>query len=115
MGNHRVLYYDGDDYYTEHVDNATFCKCSGIKDSHGINIYEHDLIKDVANGVRHQKITHAFGELTSMAWSADNSSLVYIKNQQVYIYNVQYKWNKQVELPQFTDGYVTHIKWTNNE
>lgn len=51
MGNHRVLYYDGDDYYTEHVDNATFCKCSGIKDSHGINIYEHDLIKDVANGV----------------------------------------------------------------
>ena len=71
--------------------------------------------KDVANGVRHQKITHAFGELTSMAWSADNSSLVYIKNQQVYIYNVQYKWNKQVELPQFTDGYVTHIQWTNNE
>ena len=71
--------------------------------------------KDVANGVRHQKITHAFGELTSMAWSKDNSSLVYIKNQQVYIYNVQYKWNKQVELPQFTDGYVTHIQWTNNE
>lgn len=71
--------------------------------------------KDVANGVRHQKITHAFGELTSMAWSADNSSLVYIKNQQVYIYNVQYKWNKQVELPQFTDGYVTHIQWTNSD
>ena len=69
--------------------------------------------KDVANGVRHQKITHAFGELTSMAWSADNSSLVYIKNQQVYIYNVQYKWNKQVELPQFVDGYITHIQWTN--
>lgn len=70
---------------------------------------------DVANGVRHNKITQAFGELTSMAWSADNSSLVYIKNQQVYIYNVQYKWNKQVELPQFVDGYVTHIQWTNNE
>lgn len=70
---------------------------------------------DVANGVRHNKITQAFGELTSMAWSADNSSLVYIKNQQVYIYNVQYKWNKQVELPQFTDGYITHIQWTNNE
>ena len=70
---------------------------------------------DVANGVHHNKITQAFGELTSMAWSADNSSLVYIKNQQVYIYNVQYKWNKQVELPQFTDGYVTHIQWTNNE
>ena len=70
---------------------------------------------DVANGVRHNKITQAFGELTSMAWSADNSSLVYIKNQQVYIYNVQYKWNKQVELPQFVDGYITHIQWTNNE
>ncbi len=70
---------------------------------------------DVANGIRHNKITQAFGELTSMAWSADNSSLVYIKNQQVYIYNVQYKWNKQVELPQFVDGYITHIQWTNNE
>ena len=51
MGNHRVLYYDGDDYFTEHVDDNTFCKCSGIKDSHGNYIYEHDIIKDVANGV----------------------------------------------------------------
>lgn len=51
MGKQRVLFYDGDDYYTEHVDNNTFCKCSGIKDSHGCYIYEHDIIKDVANGV----------------------------------------------------------------
>lgn len=51
MGDHRVLYYVEDDYYTEHVDNSTFCKCSGMKDAHGNNIYEHDLIKDVANGV----------------------------------------------------------------
>ena len=51
MGEHRVLYYDGDDYYTEHVDESTFCKCSGMKDAHDNNIFEHDIIKDVANGV----------------------------------------------------------------
>ena len=51
MGEHRVLYYDGDDFFTEHVDNKTFCKCSGIKDSRQSDIYEHDIIKDVANGV----------------------------------------------------------------
>lgn len=51
MGEQRVLFYDGDDYYTEHVDQKTFCKCSGMKDSYGNNIYEHDIIKDVANGV----------------------------------------------------------------
>lgn len=51
MGDHRVLYYDGDDYYTEHVDDKTFCRCTGIKDSNANNIYEHDIIKDIANGV----------------------------------------------------------------
>jgi dipeptidyl-peptidase-4 len=70
---------------------------------------------DVTNGAHPQKITYAFGELVSMAWSKDNSSLVYIKGQQVYVYNVQYKWHKPVVLPQYTDGYVTHIEWTNNE
>ena len=70
---------------------------------------------EVTNGSHSQKITHAFGELVSMAWSKDNSSLVYIKGQQVYVYNIQYKWHKQVELPQYTDGYITHIQWTNAE
>ena len=45
--------------------------------------------KEVSNGLHSQKITQAFGNLVSMAWSKDNSSLVYIKNQQVYVYNVQ--------------------------
>ena len=31
---------------------------------------------EVSNGTHSQKITHAFGELVSMAWSKDNSSLV---------------------------------------
>ena len=71
--------------------------------------------KEVSNGLHSQKITQAFGNLVSMAWSKDNSSLVYIKNQQVYVYNVQFKWHKQVTLPDFTDGYITNIQWTNTE
>lgn len=51
MGNHRILFFDGEDYFTEHVDDKTFCRCSGIKDSHDNNIFEHDIIKDIANGV----------------------------------------------------------------
>ncbi len=70
---------------------------------------------EVSNGLHSQKITQAFGNLVSMLWSKDNSSLIYIKNQQVYVYNVQFKWHKQVALPNFTDGYVTHIQWTNSE
>ncbi len=70
---------------------------------------------EVSNGLHSQKITQAFGNLVSMVWSQDNSSLVYIKNQQVYVYNIQYKWHKPVVLPNFTDGYVTHIQWTNTE
>lgn len=71
--------------------------------------------KEVSNGLHSQKITQAFGNLVSMVWSKDNSSLVYIKNQQVYVYNVQFKWHKQVTLQDFTDGYITHIQWTNAE
>ena len=71
--------------------------------------------KGVYNGFHNKKVTHAFGELVSMVWSKDNSSLVYVKNQQVYVYNVQYKWHKQVTLPGFTEGYVTHLAWTNAE
>ncbi|MBR2493335.1 MAG: DPP IV N-terminal domain-containing protein [Paludibacteraceae bacterium] len=67
------------------------------------------------NGFHNKKVIQAFGELVSIAWSADNSSLVYIKGQNVYVYNVQYKWHKMVTLPQFTDGYVTHIQWTNSD
>ena len=70
---------------------------------------------EVTNGLHSKKITQAFGNLVSMAWSKDNSSLVYIKNQQVYVYNIQYKWHKQVTLPGYTDGYITHIQWTNSE
>ena len=69
----------------------------------------------VTNGLHSKKITQAFGNLVSMLWSKDNSSLVYIKNQQVYVYNVQFKWHKQVTLPGFTEGYVTHLAWTNAE
>ncbi len=71
--------------------------------------------KEVSNGLHSQKVTQAFGNLVSMVWSKDNSSLVYIKNQQVYVYNVQFKWHKQVILPDFTDGYITNIQWTNSE
>ena len=70
---------------------------------------------EVSNGLHSKKITQAFGNLVSMVWSKDNSSLVYVKNQQVYVYNVQYKWHKQVTLPGFTEGYVTHLAWTNAE
>ena len=70
---------------------------------------------EVSNGLHSQKITQAFGNLVSMLWSKDNSSLIYIKNQQVYVYNVQFKWHKQVTLPNFTEGYITHIEWTNSE
>ena len=70
---------------------------------------------EVTNGLHSKKITQAFGNLVSMAWSKDNSSLVYIKNQQVYVYNIQYKWHKQVTLPGYTDGYITHIQWINSE
>ena len=70
---------------------------------------------EVSNGLHSKKITQAFGNLVSMLWSKDNSSLVYIKNQQVYVYNVQFKWHKQVTLPGFTEGYVTHLAWTNAE
>lgn len=70
---------------------------------------------DISNGIHSQMITQAFGDLVSMIWSADNSSLIYVKNQQVYVYNVQYKWNKPVEIPFLTDGYVTHLQWTNSE
>ena len=69
--------------------------------------------EDVINGTRTKYITQAFGDLVSMVWSKDNSSLVYVKNQHVYVYNLQFKWHKQVSLPNFTDGYVTHIEWTN--
>ena len=71
--------------------------------------------EDVINGTRTKYITQAFGDLVSMVWSKDNSSLVYVKNQHVYVYNLQFKWHKQVSLPNFTDGYVTHIEWTNAE
>lgn len=70
---------------------------------------------EVSNGLHSQKITQAFGNLVSMLWSKDNSSLIYIKNQQVYVYNVQFKWHKQVTLPNFTEGYITHIQWTNSD
>ena len=70
---------------------------------------------NVSNGVHTPKITQAFGDLVSMVWSKDNSSLVYIKNQQVYVYNIHYKWHKQVSLPNFANGYITHIEWTNAE
>ena len=70
---------------------------------------------EVSNGLHSQKITQAFGNLVSMLWSKDNSSLIYIKNQQVYVYNVQFKWHKQVALPNFTEGYITHIQWTNSD
>jgi dipeptidyl-peptidase-4 len=70
---------------------------------------------EVINGTRTKVITQAFGDLVSMVWSKDNSSLVYVKNQHVYVYNVQFKWHKQVVLPNFTDGYVTHIEWTKDD
>ena len=70
---------------------------------------------DVINGTRTKFIIQAFGDLVSMVWSKDNSSLVYVKNQHLYVYNVQFKWHKQVSLPNFTDGYITHIEWTNTD
>ncbi|MBO4370885.1 MAG: DPP IV N-terminal domain-containing protein [Paludibacteraceae bacterium] len=59
-----------------------------------------DAAKGVINGVREEAFGTAFGERITMAWLADGRHLAYVKDSELYLYSMQYKWNKLVSLPQ---------------
>ncbi len=64
------------------------------------------------NGVLSVHAAKAFGQTHQMAWSKDSKALVYAKDNKVYMYHVQYKWNKAIELPDAANVHITQIKWS---
>lgn len=64
------------------------------------------------NGVLSVQSANAFGKTHQMAWSNDSKCFVYNKNNKVYMYHVQYKWNKPIELPEGEKVHITQIKWS---
>lgn len=69
----------------------------------------------IHNGVLSVQSAKAFGQTHQMAWSADSKSLVYAKNNAVYMYHVHYKWNKNIVLPDGENVHITQIKWSFKE
>ncbi len=64
------------------------------------------------NGVLSVQSANAFGKTHQMAWSNDSKCFVYNKNNTVYMYHVQYKWNKPIQLPDGEKVHITQIKWS---
>jgi len=75
-------------------------------------VVTEDGSESVYNGLRSPEFEKAFGTDVTMEWSPDGMYLLYTKNQNVYMYSMQYKWNKLITLPDKDAYYITRIAWT---
>ncbi len=68
----------------------------------------------IYNGVRSRDMREAFGAEALMVWAPGSDYLVFSKNERLYMYSMQYKWTKEVKMPDPDAAYITAVEWTSD-
>ncbi|MCQ2350936.1 MAG: S9 family peptidase [Paludibacteraceae bacterium] len=64
------------------------------------------------NGVRDRNFREAFGIESTLVWSYDSNNLIFSKNNELYMYSMQYKWTKPIVMPDTDAAYITAVELT---
>lgn len=67
----------------------------------------------VYNGIRDRNFKEAFGIESTVVWDPTSMYVLFTKNERLYMYSIQYKWTKEVVMPQ-PAAYITAIEWTSD-
>ena len=68
----------------------------------------------IYNGVRCRDMREAFDQEALMVWAPGSDYLVFSKNERLYMYSMQYKWTKEVKMPDPDAAYITAVEWSSD-
>lgn len=66
------------------------------------------------NGARDRNFSEAFAVESTMLWAPTSDYLLFSKADKLYMYSIQYKWTKEVKLPDPDAAYITAVEWSTN-
>lgn len=68
--------------------------------------------KDVYNGICSRDFREAYGIKSVIRWSPCSMYLIFSKNNKLFMYSMQYKWTKEIVMPDADAYYITAVEWT---
>lgn len=68
----------------------------------------------IYNGLRSRDMREAFSQESLMVWAPGSDYLVFSKNNRLFMYSMQYKWTKEISMPDPDAAYITAVEWTSD-